>query len=165
MSRVGRVLFALLAATSAARASADEGTVWFWFATCSGPEMRIAVSLDSVTLYKSSFPICQAKRASASSQGQKAKVQFTFRPARDIEWHGYRTKATRTQEQQPLTCRLWQAGADPNDLLIGVGLDDANGIHMNTIHVAKRMERSRSEIARGLVIETYPAEDGKPSPK
>jgi len=87
VSRVGRVLFALLAATSAARASADEGTVWFWFATCSGPEMRIAVSLDSVTLYKSSFPICQA------------------------------------------------------------------------------MERSRSEIARGLVIETYPAEDGKPSPK
>ena len=163
MSRVVRIIFVLLAVTSAARAGTDGGLVWYWFANCNGPEMAIAVNLDSETLYKSSFSICQARRASAPSQGQKTRVEFTFRPARRIEWHGYRDEGDKTEAHQPLTCSLWQAGADPNDLLIGVTFDDANGIHMNAIHIAKPAERTRSDIARGLVIETYPVEEGKPS--
>ncbi len=110
--------------------------------------MALEVRLGSETLYKSSFPICHARRSSPYSQGQKARVEFSFRPSRSINWQGYRDEDDK------------QAGADPDQLLIGVTFSDTRAIYMNTIHIAKPTERSQSEVAEGLTIVTYPADGG-----
>jgi hypothetical protein len=138
--------------------NAAEGPVWFWFSTCGGPMMTLELQLDKATIYKGSFPLCRAERESIASDGERSNIEIAFRPSRAIVWTGYQDEPQTTKANQRLECDLWQAGADPNAMLIGVGVMSKNQIYMNTIHVASPSERRRSEIASGLVILTYPTE-------
>ncbi len=141
----------------ASRASA-EPPVWSWFSTCGGPVMELQVRLDQVTIFKASFPICRAPRESNSSQGQSAgSLHFTFRPERTITWSGYRDGQEQTKAGEVLTCDLWQAAADPDDLVIGVSFSTAKAIYMNALHVAHPSSRDETEIASGLYVVTQPA--------
>jgi hypothetical protein len=132
-------------------------SVWFWFANCGARALVLDVKLDGATLYSSTIPICQATRDGAESQGESRKVSFPFRPHRAIKWSGYRDSDVTTDASRPLHVDLWQAGADPNDLLIGVSVSDGKSIYMNTIYIAYPEKRSSTEIATGLVISTRPA--------
>jgi hypothetical protein len=148
----------------AAQASA-EGPVWFWFATCGGPSMTLEVRLDTTILFKVSFPLCRADRDAVTSQGQASNAQFLFRPHRAIVWQGYRDSGDRTGPNQLIKGHVWQAGTDPDAVAIGISFDDARMIYMNTIHIAHPGRRNETEIAKGLVVRTYPVEraDNKPS--
>jgi hypothetical protein len=156
-SRAFVLVLALTAIVKPAQAS-QEGGVWFWFATCGGPAMTLEVRLDKTTLYKSSFPLCRADRGSINSQGQASHVQFSFRPHRVIVWKGYRDKDDRTNANQLIQGQIWQAGADPDALLIGIVFADPHTVYMNTIHIAHPAQRDETEIARGLVVMTCPVE-------
>ena len=141
----------------ASRASA-EPPVWSWFATCGGPVIELQVRFDEATILEASFPVCRAPRESNSSQGQSAGgLHFTFRPERRITWSGYRDTAEQTKAGEVLTCDLWQAGADPDDLLIGVSFRTAKDVYMNTLHVAHPSSRDETQIASGLYVVTKPA--------
>jgi hypothetical protein len=132
------------------------GPVWFWFATCGGPAMSLEVKLDGKRLYKSTFPLCRASRKSSESQGESGRVQFYFRPRRAIKWSGYRDAAETTGADQLIEADLWQAGADPDDLLIGVSFASGSKIYMNTVVAAHPGHRDRTTVADGLVVTTYP---------
>jgi len=137
--------------------AAAEGPVWFWFAACDGPAMGIEIQLDKSTIYQSVFPVCRVDRASPVSQGQRiGKIRFTFKPGRPIVWEGYRDTKDTTEAGQLLEADIWQAGADPDDLLIGLSFADARSIHMNTIHIAHPSRRDESEVAAGLTVATFP---------
>jgi hypothetical protein len=136
--------------------SAQEEPVWFWFATCGGPAMTLELQLDKVAIYQSTFPLCRAERSSADSQA-RATAEFVFRPERAITWKGYRDNDVTSQANQRIEANLWQAGADPDSLLIGVTFSDDSQIYMNTIYIAYPSRREETSIADGLVIATYPA--------
>ena len=143
------------------QAAALEGPVWSWFATCGGPAMAIEVRLDGATVCKAEFPVCRADRESVESQGQRiGKIRFSVSPLRSIVWRGYRDATAITKAGQVLEADLWQAGADPDDFLIGVSFSDHNAIYMNTIHIAHPTRRDESEIAKGLTVVTYPLTNG-----
>jgi len=137
--------------------AAQEGPVWFWFAACDGSAMGIEVQLDKTTIYQSEFPVCRADRASPVSQGQRiGKIHFTFKPSRSIVWEGYRDTKDTTKAGHVLEADIWQAGADPDDLVIGLSVADARSIYMNTVHIAHPSQRDVSEVAAGLTVVTYP---------
>lgn len=138
-------------------ARAQEDPVWFWFATCGGPAMTLEVQLDGRTLYKSTFPLCRAVRKSPASQGQTARVEFHLHPGRAIRWSGYRDEPETTKPGQTIEADLWQAGADPDALLIGISFSSRSTIYMNTILVAHPHRRDETTLAKGLVVTTYPA--------
>jgi hypothetical protein len=51
---------------------------------------------------------------------------------------------------------IWQAGADPDVLVIGLSFSDGHMIYMNTLHIAHPSQRDESEVATGLTVVTYP---------
>jgi hypothetical protein len=150
------VLAAVLGAVGSTRLALAEGPVWFWFSTCGGPSMTVEVKLDAATLFKGSFPICRAHRSSSHSQGQTSRLEFSFRSEREIVWGPYRYESERTKPGLRFECDLWQAGADPDALLIGVSFLHDGRIDMNTLHVMTPGEKNQTAVADGLVILTYP---------
>ena len=132
-------------------------TVWFWFAACGGPTMTLEVRLDNTAVYTTSFPVCRADRSSPLSQGQEeGHASFSFEPHHMLVWRGYRDEADTTRAHQVIEGGLWQAGADPDDLLLGVDFVVPNRIVMNTIHIAHPGAAVTSWFAQGLAVLTYP---------
>jgi hypothetical protein len=164
---IRRALTALLLATSTSAPSpardraartvaAPRDTVWFWFAACGGPTMTLEVRLDNTPVYTTSFPVCHADRSSALSQGQQGQAGFSFEPHRLLVWTGYRDETDTTRIHQVIDGDLWQAGADPGALLLGVSFAAANRIVMNTIHIVRPGASDTTRIAPGLVVLSYP---------
>jgi hypothetical protein len=141
--------------------ASQEGPVWFWFATCGGPAMALEVRLDRGIIFKSSFPLCRADRSSIYARGNSKGLHFAFKPHRAIVWQGYRDKDDTTRANQVIEGDIWLAGSDPDALLLGVDFTSSDTIYMNTIHIAHPTQRDRTEIARGLVVTTYPIKRGK----
>ena len=88
--------------------------------------------------------------------GHDRRLQYSFQPDRVIKWSGYRDGGDITKVGASLEGILWEAGADPEDILVGVTFPDIKGIHMNAIHVAYPHKHTETEIAAGLVIITSP---------
>jgi hypothetical protein len=152
------LLFAIIMIGGLAQAS-EEGPVWYWLATCDGPAMTLAVRLDNTTIFKSSFPLCRAERNTTPTQGQAiGHIAFSFRPYRAIVWEGYRDENNKTDAGQLIEGNIWEAGADPDFLTLGVSFHDQKNIYMNTLHIAHPAQRDETEIVKGLVVVTYPAE-------
>ena len=51
---------------------------------------------------------------------------------------------------------LWQAGGEVDAIELGVTASAHDGLHMNTIHVVRPGAQSRTMLAPGLVLETWP---------
>ena len=139
--------------------AADSDSVWFWFASCGGPLMTVEVRLDRHLLSRTTTPLCKATRTSTFEGGEHGTVSFTFVPGRRIVWEGYRSDHDMTRATERITGDMWQAGADPGDVLLGVSFMVPSRITMNTIHIAHPTTADTSEVAGGLVVITYP---GKP---
>jgi hypothetical protein len=148
-------MFLVVAMASPALAS-QEGPVWYWFATCGGPTMKLEVRLDQRLIYESSFPLCRAERSSVHSEGQREKLDFVFKAPRAIIWQGYRDDGNTTDPNQEIECDIWLAGADPDAMWLGVGFTSRGSIYMNTLHIAYPDRREVSEIEPGLMIITEP---------
>lgn len=140
----------------AAPTTARDDSVWFWFSTCGGPMMTVEVKFDGASLSKTSVPVCRAPRGSAASQGQAGRTDFVFTAPRGITWTGYRDAADRTRAGERIEGDLWQAGGEPDALLIGISFMTTDRILINTIHIAHPTRRDETAIARGLVVLTYP---------
>jgi hypothetical protein len=153
----GLLIVALAVGLSAAPRQL-EGPVWFWFSTCGGPAMTLEVTLDGATILKTTFPICRAERSSAASQGQRGRIDFAFSATRDTVWKGYREESVRAAAGELIEGNVWQAGADPSALTLGVSFTDTKQILMNSVHTARPGQRDESSPASGLVIRTYPAD-------
>lgn len=157
ISAVLAMVLTVLASVTTFSQGTQEGPVWFWFATCGGPLMTLEVRLDNRIVQKATFPLCHSNREAIQSQGQAGSIEFTFRPGRAIVWEGYREAKDRTAASDMLEGTIWEAGADPDALILGVSFVNGDRIVMNTVHIAHPAGRDESVVARGLVIRTYPA--------
>ena len=150
------IMMLFTATTANPALPAQEGPVWFWFATCGGPVMKLEVRLDQKIIYQSSFPLCRAERSSAHSKGQKKKLEFVLKAPRAIVWQGYRDEDNTTDPDQEIEGNIWLAGADPDAMILGVSFVSRGSIYMNTVHIAYPDRRHVSEIEPGLVVITEP---------
>lgn len=148
----------LIITAAAPTVASDEGPVWFWFATCGGPVLRLEVRLDQKIIYESSFPLCRAERSSAHSKGQTKKLDFVFNAPRAIVWQGYRDEGedNTTGQNQEIEGNIWLAGADPDAMILGVSFLSRGSIYMNSLHIAYPDRRAVAEIEPGLLVITEP---------
>jgi len=51
---------------------------------------------------------------------------------------------------------LWQAGGEPDVILLGFTIAAGNDLHMNSLHFLSPTEDRMSTMAPGLVLETRP---------
>jgi hypothetical protein len=131
----------------AARSSAATGT-WHWFESCGGTKkLGLVVLLDGKAIYRSRFPVC--RKNGPTPTAEERKIVFHFKGGRVFQGE-YRTLPT-----QRIEANIWQAGADPDALLLGVTFV-SDRVLLNTIHVAKPDSTSVSQLDRGIVVRTFP---------
>jgi hypothetical protein len=119
---------------------------WHWFQSCGGRarKLGLVVLLDGQAVYRSEFPVC---RNSESTPGRK----LVFHIKGGHVFRGdYRTSPTQTIE-----VNIWQAGADPDALRLGVRFT-SDRVLVNTTHIAKPESTSVSQPERGIEVRTFP---------
>jgi len=141
-------------ANAAPQSSARPSPVWHWFQTCAQKTtMGIEVTVDGKSVFKSSFPICKTTIAPAEHRDGKHKIlAFNFQGGRKFQGE-YQTTSGETVEGN-----IWQAGADPDDLILGVSFvsKTQKQILLNTVQIAPPDRRSVEEVDTGIFVETYP---------
>jgi hypothetical protein len=154
------ILLVCAALIGISAATGEEKPVWQWFASCGGPKMVLEVRLDAKVIYTSSFPICHAVEPPRDKGFESKRLEFKFASPRALVWRGYRSDRETTRAGLELDGNVWQAGADCDDLLLGVSFMDAEAIYMNTVHIARPFHRDTTQIADGLFVITFPADKG-----
>jgi|HubBroStandDraft_6_1064221.scaffolds.fasta_scaffold785582_1 hypothetical protein len=126
--------------------------VWFWFGDCPEPKlMGVQVLLDGKSVHQSHFRACQMNRTAPNTEReQKVRTPFHFSGGHTFQGTYY-TKKTETIEGT-----LWQAGADRDDILLGVSLVAHEQVLLNTIHIVRPGKPTETILDAGLVIKTYP---------
>jgi hypothetical protein len=113
--------------------------------------MEFRLLLDGKTIYQSQFHACRLNRTHANSDRQGKIKSFQFSGGHTFQGT-YHTK-----NSERIEADVWQAGADADDIVLGVSFVLRNQILLNTIHIVKPGESTQSELDPGLLIKTYPA--------
>jgi hypothetical protein len=124
--------------------------VWTWSDQC-GTSKQITVELvvDGFRIYRRSIPICVVERNSLPS-GSSSTLLVTKRS------HFGEPSRTRLETD------FWQAGGDIDAVILGVSFASANRVWLNTLHIALPDKLSEAELAKGVVVKTYPTIQQEP---
>jgi hypothetical protein len=145
---------AFVALLCAGRANADE-PLWFWYSSCGAKSIVLTVAFDHELIRADKIPVCRAERGSAAGAGQQKRISFPFYPGRKIQWLGY--PSTVAAGESPASAKLridiWEAGADPDAMILGISIVGAERIYMNTVLGVQLDRANKTEIAPGLVVE------------
>jgi len=154
---LGRCLTTLLLAVLASQplAAESEEPVWFWMEECGGPQIRLELEFDGMVVQDATFPICRRLR-SARPANQAKMLQISFAPPRAILWRGYKEVPETSPANQPLEFQIWEAGADPEDMILGVAVVANDTIYMNTLAISLPGEPFESRLAAGVVLRSIP---------
>jgi len=138
------------AALSAPSSNQEDTVVWHWFSQCSdAKQITVEVTQDSNIIYTASFPICHVRRGDIMPEPKQRLLSFVL----DSKKHKYFGAKKGAQ----LEGNIWEAGADPDDIILGVSFDTKEQIFLNSIFILYPDKLSQSELAKGLVIKTFPA--------
>ena len=120
--------------------------VWTWSKHCrENHKLGVTVRLDRKVLYRGVLAICRGSRAAEDGQ-----VEFHFAGGHVFQGE-YRTHSTDSIEGN-----IWQAGGEPDALILGISFDTKNQALLNTLHIARPNRQTSSELDKGLFITTYP---------
>ena len=136
---------------SSAQAETVPSPRWWWFQTCSeSTTIGVEVVMDGKLAYRSSFPICNGTGAPNKPDGKQKILSFSFNGGHLFQGEYHTTPA------QTVEGNIWQAGADPDDLILGVSFATKNQVLLNTVHIVRPGGASESEVDPGIVVKTYP---------
>ncbi len=141
------VLIAVPAVAQPSSLAENSDVVWTWSKRCNGDyKLGVTVRLDGKVLYRGVLPICRGSR-----NAEDGRVEFHFAGGHTFQ-RDYRTRTTDSIEGD-----IWQAGGEPEALILGISFDTDKQILLNSIHIAKPGKQTSSEVDKGLFITTYPA--------
>lgn len=126
--------------------------VWVWNRNC--PKLtRVAlrVRLDGKDVYRTSLRLCRWEQ-----RFEKGRASFRFTPPRALAWSGYRSDGEVTPAGTALRFDFWQAGGESDLVLLGYTVMTRKSIYMNSLHFLVPNEKQTSEMAPGLILETWP---------
>jgi hypothetical protein len=109
--------------------------------------MGLEVVLNGTAIYRSSFPICPIRERSDEIS---KTIVFTLKGGHVFQGEHHTTPA------QTIEGDIWQAGADPGVILLGISFATKKQELLNTIHIARLGKPSTSEIDPGLTVRTFP---------
>ena len=107
--------------------------------------------LDGKSIYQSHFLRLRSESNCCELRTRGKCQEFVpFLRRTHFSRHMYDTKKSETIEGT-----IWQAGADPDDILLGVSFVAHDQVLLNTIHIVRPGEPTESKLDTGLVIKTY----------
>lgn len=119
---------------------------WTWSKGCDGDrKLDITVRSDLKVLYHGVLPICQGNRSAGDG-----RAEFHF-PGGHTFQGNFRTRTADSIEGD-----IWQAGGEPDALILGISFTTGKRILLNTIHLADRRRRASSRVDKGLFVTTFP---------
>jgi len=125
--------------------------MWYWISDCPvGKTMRLEVILNRKSIYQSSFSICRRRPADVQTEQTEPRLAFTFGGGHLFQGE-YRTVPADMVEGS-----IWQAGAEPDGLFLGVAFVAKHQVMLNSLHFVKPARPSESKLDPGLLIRTYP---------
>jgi len=126
---------------------------WWWFDDCpDGRSMGIDVLLDHKPIYHTELRVCQMYRNDADSRPKQKTIVFNM-PGGHTFRNTYHTK-----KAEKIEGSIWQAGAEPTDLLLGLSFSTRGQVLLNAIHIIDPSEVTTSNIDAGMVVKTYPVD-------
>lgn len=129
---------------------------WFWHTSCGDKGLSIDVILANKAVYHTEVPICRMVGSQAAAAKDNDGLTFSLTPILPIVFSGYRATNEFVPAGTPLEMSVWQAGADPDTLTLGVSVADAKEIYVNTLFFAKPDAETSEELGTGLVMITKP---------
>lgn len=125
--------------------------LWYWSAECRpSTVMGLEVLVGGRAIFRSSFPVCRLRPLDARRGPEPPTLVFSFRGGNLFQGK-YRTLRSQTIEGN-----IWQAGAGPDQLLLGVSFSMKQQVLLNSLHSASPDRVSESKLDRGVVLRTYP---------
>ena len=123
--------------------------IWHWFGNCaSSNSMRANVLLQKRSVYRTSFPVCRARRSDTRDDPAKI-LRFSFRA--DAKDFGQKFAALGTRQ---IEGNIWKAGGESDAILLGVSFTTRDSILLNTIHIVRPGKTTRTVLTDALSIVT-----------
>lgn len=149
---VAVALLTICTAVSCQESQAQPDRLWFWFGDCPNPkQMQVEIVVDGQAVYRSRFHACRLARSQQVDEAeQKTMYQFYFSGGHtwQDEYH--------TSKSDKIEGIIWEAGADPDDIVLGVSFATDKQILLNTVHIVKPGTPTQARLDRGVLIKTYP---------
>ncbi len=124
----------------------SSNVVWTWSKQCDGDrKLGVTVLLGRKVLYRDVFPICLGSR-----ETEDGRVRFHFAGGHLFQ-DEYLTRPTDSIEGE-----IWQAGREPDALILGISFNTKKQVLLNTLHIARPEKQTSSELDKGLLITTHP---------
>ncbi len=149
---VGSALCLVLLATVAESAGR---AAWLWRGSCLDKKLAVDVTLANKTVYHGEIPLCHVVPTGPTTNDG---FTFSLKTTQAVIFSGYRAMNEFVPSGAALEVSVWQAGADPDVLTLGVSVGDAKQIYVNTLLFAKPDAETTEELGTGLVITTRPIE-------
>jgi sulfur relay (sulfurtransferase) complex TusBCD TusD component (DsrE family) len=149
---VALALFMICTTVSCQEDRAQPDRLWFWFGDCPNPkQMQVEIVVDGQTVYRSRFHACRLARSQRVDEAeQKTMYRFYFSDGHTFQNEYHASKNDKIEGN------IWEAGADPNDILLGVSFATRDQILINTVHIVKPGRPTQMTLDRGVLIKTYP---------
>ena len=112
--------------------------------------IELEITLDSATLYRGVLAACP-EMLPDSIRERFTRAVFVFKPARSLQWDEFRTPAGEAIEGN-----VWRAGADADDVLLGISFMGQGRVLLNTIHIAARDSSTAFPLGAGIRSTTLP---------
>jgi hypothetical protein len=120
--------------------------VWTWSSNCGAEDqLGIEVRLKGKVIYRGTLAICRGSR-----ETENGEAEFYF-PGGHIFQGVYRTRQT-----EKIEGNIWQAGAEPDAIILGISFATKHQILLNTLYIAKPDIQASSEIDKGIVVKSFP---------
>jgi len=133
----------------------EEKPVWFWMEDCGGPHIRLEIEFDGTVVQDATFPICRRLR-SARPDNQAKTLLVRLAPPRPVLWSGYKDETVTSPAYQDLEFQVWESGADPKHMILGVTVMTKDTIYMNTLTLVFPDKSFESQLAEGVLIRSVP---------
>jgi hypothetical protein len=133
--------------------------VWFWFGDCTnGKLMGLELFVEGRIVYHSSFRACLLERTDANAQGESKARAFYFSGGHNFQG------LYKTTKREQVEGNIWEAGADPDDILLGVSFATPSQVLLNAIHIVRPGKPTQSTLDRNVIIKTYPLRPADEAP-
>ncbi len=130
---------------------------WYW---CSdrreSKTLALKILLDGKSIYRSSFRVCRTRSGDVPPLKEGPEVTFSFRGG-----HVFQGEHP-TSPKEMVEVTIWQAGSEPDGLLLGISFSTKGRVLLNTLHLAETDHTSQSQSDHSLLIRTYPVPRSHP---
>jgi hypothetical protein len=100
--------------------------------------------------------VSRTLRLCRSADTKDEPVTLSFVAPKDLLWTGYKDQPDLTLKGQEVKFDIWNAGAEPDGIMLGLTFDSGGKLVMNTLHAVLVDREQVSHVGRDIEVRTTP---------